>query len=596
MDVVPDIDRATQSSANRAVVSESSPMLQTGVATLPPMSVATLAHSSKHDPGRPTWWGRLGSRLVSSPDRNSPEVTRYYSKLRLILFPPPMVVGLLLVFWPAVDQPTFDLRAMGTLMVISTLLLTANLCWCFGIWRGLVPRKWYRTGDWASMFAETSAMLLLSWAQGPLTTHYTCILVVMVIVYRSAYDLRIGLSSLLYILGMLWTIIILQTVGMLPIQPGLRLEFVDPLYTASAAGSLSSLVALSFGTLTGFVVTDLLVERERREGATVRHLRAKLGDLEASADQVVGRHTGRRLGDTYRVDGQLGLGGMGEVYRGTHLRTGGAVAIKILHDHLLEDAVAVARFQREAEIAAKVGGENIVRIFDVDRDDGQPFLVMELLEGEDLSQRIASQGRLDPQAFVKTFEQIARALSQIHAAGVTHRDLKPANVFFHRARSGTKASTEEVVKVLDFGVSKLRASGGTALTQGTVGTPVFMSPEQLSGEPTDTPADIYALGALAYCALTGRLPFPPDPAAILQILSRPPVPPSTLRPELGAQTDAVLSIAMAKQPEERWQSADELARALEAALGGTSPPGLLERASSLSTQFVPRGAMRESRL
>ena len=235
---------------------------------------------------------------------------------------------------------------------------------------------------------------------------------------------------------------------------------------------------------------------------------------------------GRTIEGRYRIVGILGEGGMGAVYAAEHLLLGRKVALKRLHPELAADEAAVARFQREARAAAATGHEHIVEILDMGyAEDGAPFLVMEYLTGENLAQALRREARLAPARACYVVGQILAGLEAVHDKGIVHRDLKPDNVFLTR-----KQGRNDYVKLLDFGVSKMRSSDGTEpnpLTRTGVmmGTPHYMSPEQASGTRTiDHRVDLYAVGVILYECLSGTLPFDgPNYHALLQsiLLSSP---------------------------------------------------------------------------
>ncbi len=270
------------------------------------------------------------------------------------------------------------------------------------------------------------------------------------------------------------------------------------------------------------------------------------------------------LDSRYRIDHLLGVGGMGEVYAGCHVPLQKTVAIKVLRAELAETPDMVERFQREAVAASRIGHENIVQVTDIGQTpDGAPFLVMEYLEGQDLGKRIDSRGRLPVGRACYLCTEILAAIGAAHAAGIIHRDLKPENIFLARQ------SRCEQVKILDFGISRIAGTGEPVRrlthTGVVLGTPMYMAPEQASGEVEVTPAaDIYAIGAILYEMITGHEPFDGGTynAVIVKVVMGELVPPRHHVPELDPAVDAIIRTAMALQPAERYPSAAAFAQAL----------------------------------
>jgi serine/threonine protein kinase len=221
---------------------------------------------------------------------------------------------------------------------------------------------------------------------------------------------------------------------------------------------------------------------------------------------------GTVLGGKYRLESLIGRGGMGSVWRAEHLELRAPVAVKLLEsDGMARTEEAIRRFHREARAAAAIRSAHVVQILDhsVDQATGWPFIVMELLEGESLAQRISRVTRISPAEAARIFTQVARALSRAHEAGIIHRDLKPDNVFLVRN------DDDEVAKVLDFGIAKAPVhaiSGDAGTATGTVmGTAYYMSPEQISGtKNVDFRTDLWALGVMVCECLTGQRPFDAD--------------------------------------------------------------------------------------
>ena len=277
---------------------------------------------------------------------------------------------------------------------------------------------------------------------------------------------------------------------------------------------------------------------------------------------------GTILQGTYRIVGPIAEGGCGEIFLADHTRLPGQVAIKVLHRGLQKNAEALSRFRQEAEITATLRHPHIVQVLDFNvTDQGYPYLVMEMLEGQSLSKRINDAGELPPAAAVGIVEQIAQALHAAHVRGIVHRDLKPDNVML-LSGDGVK----DFVKVLDFGISQ--ASWRPRLTNGAevAGTPQYMAPEQARGirEEIDSRSDQFSLAAIAYVLLTGCEPFrAEDPIAVLyQVVHADPPPPAALVPRLGPAVDAVIMKGLAKQSAERFSSVMEFAAALRQAIEG----------------------------
>ena len=272
------------------------------------------------------------------------------------------------------------------------------------------------------------------------------------------------------------------------------------------------------------------------------------------------------LGGRYRlVEPPLGRGGMGTVYEAVQEGLGRRVAVKLLDPRLAEDRQQLERFRREAEIVAALGHPNIVQVTDFQYPEtprDQPFLVMELLRGESLGAYVAREQVLPAQRVAFIASQALSALSAAHRAGVVHRDVKPDNIFLL-----SDAAVPDTVKVLDFGIAKLAVEGQAKLT-GTgamLGTPAFMAPEQAHGaEDVDARADIYAVGATMYQALSGRLPYeaPSIPALLFAIVEKTPMSLRELRPDLPLGLVEVVEQAMAKDRNDRFSDAEAMRRAL----------------------------------
>jgi len=303
-------------------------------------------------------------------------------------------------------------------------------------------------------------------------------------------------------------------------------------------------------------------------------------------DQVPGRNTNVVLGDSYVVGRRIARGAMGEVYLAQHVRLPGQFAVKLLLPELQGNQEAFARFCREAEIMSQLRHPNIVQIFDFNiAPDGRPYFVMEFLQGRDLETRLRA-GPLPLPAVARIVDAVSSALALAHAHGVVHRDLKPANIFL----ASLDGQTDELIKVLDFGISKVRAAAPQiSQTADVLGTPSYMAPEQARGQSgaIDGRTDQFAVGALAYRMLTGQEPFHgDDTAAVLYKVVHENPPPLSLF--LPADWDpgplqAVVERALAKRPEDRFGGMMELARAFDDAaertIGAASADSLREQAA-----------------
>lgn len=273
----------------------------------------------------------------------------------------------------------------------------------------------------------------------------------------------------------------------------------------------------------------------------------------------------------YRLNRTLGIGGMGAVYRATRIHIGDEVAVKILHPDGLAGASSGERFRAEAKIAALLKHPNAVSIYDFGvTANGLMYLVMELVEGSTLRQVIEDQSPLGIRVVVEITSQVCAALDEAHRVGIVHRDIKPENIVVSAVAGGVH------VKVLDFGVAKMRDSATGNLTQAgmVVGTPRYMSPEQCVGEELDGRSDIYSFGIVLYEMLCGTVPFnsPTPTAVVVQHVTQAPSSLRAVNIGISRSIETVVLRALSKKREERPQSAGELAQQLKAAIRGDSSP------------------------
>ncbi len=315
---------------------------------------------------------------------------------------------------------------------------------------------------------------------------------------------------------------------------------------------------------------------------------------------------GEVLAGKYRIERIIGKGGMGAVLSAQHELLGQRIAIKFLLGEIAQNPEAVARFNNEARNAFKIQSEHVCRIMDVGTERGMPFMVMEFLEGEDLSQMIEKRGALPVEDAVDYVLQALEAIAQAHALGIVHRDLKPANLFLHRRTDGST-----IVKVLDFGIAKASnpfgETGGHSLTstKSMLGSPLYMSPEQLrSAKNVDQRADVWALGVILYELLTGTVPFNGETLGelFIAILEQPPPPVSHKRPDVPQVLSDAITRCLQRQIDYRFANVAELAQTIapcapprsfvsvervSQALGLPRPTGVMPAAGSMPDARQP---------
>ena len=303
-------------------------------------------------------------------------------------------------------------------------------------------------------------------------------------------------------------------------------------------------------------------------------------DLGRVADPLVGRI----VADRYKILSLLGRGGMGVVYRAEHVHIGKQMAMKLLHGELARNRDTMRRFRREAEAASRLNHPNTVQVFDFGSSEGMMYLVMELVDGEDLGDIIRREGTLPFARVARLCAQVCASLGEAHQAGIVHRDLKPENVMVSQPEGH-----EERAKVLDFGLAKLRdtnANMSVTRAGSIVGTPYYMSPEQIRGDPVDGRGDIYAIGAMIYKACTGEPPYvAATPMGVLtKHLTDELVPPSARsQRHLPPEVDRIVGKALMKDARDRYGSVDDMRHdllAYLASIGESVDSGAFRSASN----------------
>ncbi|MGO8998306.1 MAG: serine/threonine-protein kinase [Polyangiaceae bacterium] len=296
------------------------------------------------------------------------------------------------------------------------------------------------------------------------------------------------------------------------------------------------------------------------------------------------------IAERFRLTRVIGRGGMGTVWQATNVRLDVPCAIKFIEGEHIGDAVALARFEREAKAAAQIRSAHVVQILDHGTFRGRPYIAMELLEGEDLGRRLRRTLKMSPRDVAAIVTHVCRALSKAHGMEIVHRDLKPENIFL------AWDDDREIAKVLDFGIAKrVQADIPSHTTEGAMlGTPVYMSPEQAQGaKGVDYRSDLWALAVIAFRCLTGVLPFRSESLAdlLVKIIVHPLPVPSQITVDVPPGFDAWWARAASRDPNRRFQSAKELAQTLVDALGVPPLSDGLERrvrdAAVLPDQFPP---------
>jgi serine/threonine-protein kinase len=295
----------------------------------------------------------------------------------------------------------------------------------------------------------------------------------------------------------------------------------------------------------------------------------------------------------YRIEGRLGFGGMSTVHLALDLRLERQVAVKLLAEHLAEDPTFVSRFQREAQAAARLVHPNIVQVFDSGQDEttGQYFIVMEYIEGQSCAEILRDDGWVDVDEAIAIIDQACEGLHYAHRHGVVHRDVKPGNLL--RGREGD-------VKLADFGIAKATEQSSITQVGSVLGTAAYLAPEQARGEEAGPRADLYALGVVTYQLISGRLPYEANSLTELALKQQQETPPllDTLVAAVTPQLAEAVAISLALDPEDRYQTAREMGRALSEGADGIAPaarPGSRAAPATEATSVLSAGRRAPAR-
>lgn len=298
---------------------------------------------------------------------------------------------------------------------------------------------------------------------------------------------------------------------------------------------------------------------------------------------------GQRMVDKYRIDALIGQGGMGAVYRATHIELDRVIALKVVLPDYISSTETLERFRREARAAARLNHPSVITIYDFGvLENGRAYLAMELLNGHSLREEIEKLGILSPKRTLDILKPVCEAVQAAHNAGVIHRDLKPDNIILENPDTGM-----ELVKVVDFGIAKLKEKSGKSMTltgPGLVmGTPHYMSPEQCKGEELDVRSDIYSLGVMLYEMLSGQVPFdaPTPSAVIIQHAIDPPRKISSIRRDISPEIEEVVMKALTKSRQTRQQTVMQLYTELETAVLAGSAKNLFPSPTEQKSPSIP---------
>ncbi len=461
---------------------------------------------------------------------------------------------------------------------VGLMLLDLALTRLSARWAG----RAYRLLLGACILSETLAACVWIQMTGSVSSYFLMVGLILIALYRLLWDYASGLTCAVAMAAFHCAAFGLETAGVLrPASLFVAMPlgiYETPLFRASAMVSLLVGYALTFLAMNFFAST--LQEKEVA-------LRTAQRDLARAVDETRshGRLCGAVLAGRYELNELLGRGGMGEVYGGRRTDDGLSVAVKVLHQHLVDRRHMRERFRREADLLTRISDAHVAKVHECGvTADGQEFIVMEHLAGEDLATRLRRRSTLPLAEIVPLLEKIAVALEAAHAIGVVHRDLKPENVFLLR---GTDA-----VRLLDFGIARYQEQEGEGLTltMEVLGTPGYLAPEQVRGDAREIGphTDVFALGAIVYRAITGKSAFPSraPAAAVYEALHHSPPPPSTVKPGVPVDVDDVLALALAKRWTQRYARPSLFVHDLALAAGGALGDGPRASARGLSVAIT----------
>jgi len=496
---------------------------------------------------------------------------RSTARLRLAVIGVAILVNLRAAYaWAATPGFRPDVVYRGVAGICAVLLLDALLT------ATLLRRRRRGLGLVVAICLVLEALATIAWLAlvGTAMSGVTTASLALITLYRFYYGYGAALVMTGASLVMHGGVSVLEGLGTLPPTPAYEVPTEATMHSLS----FTSFIGTALFYLLTFAAANVFERRLRLNVAERRHAQQMV--LKLAEGMRSGRLTGVPLAGRIELGDVLGRGGMGEIYRGRR-DDGRSVAVKVLHPHLIEDAHALERFHREAEAVGRLAGQYVPEVLEVGEHEGNHFIVMELLAGEDLAHHLARQGRLPAGEVADLLDELARALDAVHDAGLVHRDIKPNNIYL--VSPAAVGEGKPRVRLLDFGIAKLTdEASDLTQTYAVLGTPGFLAPEQARGATREIgpSTDVFALGAVAYRALTGRAAFSGGTlaAAIHAVLSEHPPAASLLVPGLSAQVDDVLALALAKDPARRYQRASELAADFRAALAGRLSESSLVRA------------------